>query len=72
MDGPRDYHTKWNKADREKTDAIWYHLYMETKIRHIQIYLWNRNRLTDLENRPAAAGGWGGVGEGLGVWDEQI
>ena len=30
MNGPRDYHTKWNKSDR-KTNTIWYHLYVESK-----------------------------------------
>ena len=30
VDGPRDYHTKWSKLDRE-TNIIWYHLYVESK-----------------------------------------
>ena len=25
-DGHRDYHTKWSKSDRKKTNIIWYHL----------------------------------------------
>jgi len=29
MDGPRDYHTKWSQT---KTNTIWYHLYVESKI----------------------------------------
>ena len=29
MDGPRDYHTKWSKSDREKQI---YHLYVKSKI----------------------------------------
>ena len=24
MNGPRDYHTKWSKSERE-TNTIWYH-----------------------------------------------
>ena len=32
------------------------------------IYLWNRNRLTDLENRPVVAKG---RGEGTGAWDSR-
>ena len=50
MDGPRDYHTKWSKSDRDK-----YHINIT--------YMWNlktdtnelvhkkRNRLTDIENK---------------------
>ena len=30
MNGPRDYHTKWNKSDR-KINTTWYHLYVESK-----------------------------------------
>ena len=30
MDGPRDYHTKWSKSEREK-NIIWYHIYIESK-----------------------------------------
>ena len=51
MDGPRDYHTKWSKPDRE------------TQIPYDITYMWNlkkgykwtnlqnRNRLTDTENK---------------------
>ena len=27
MNGPRDYHIKWGKSERER--QIWYHLYVE-------------------------------------------
>ena len=52
MDGPRDYHTKWNKPDRERqvsydTTYMW----NLKKIRYKRIYLQNRNRLTDTENK---------------------
>ena len=30
MDGPRDYHTKWSKPDRER-QISWYCLYVESK-----------------------------------------
>ena len=30
MDGPRDYHTKWSKSDKERV-YILFHLYMESK-----------------------------------------
>ena len=56
IDRTKDYHTKWNKSERE-TNTIWHHLYMESKIRHKWTYLWNRNRLTDKENEPVAAKG---------------
>ena len=34
-----------------KTKAIWYHLYVESKIWHRCAYLWNRNRFMDIENK---------------------
>ena len=30
---------------------MWYHLYVESKVWHTRPYLWNRNKLTDTENR---------------------
>ena len=38
MDGPRDYHTKWSKADREG-NIIWYCLYVKIFKKNIQINL---------------------------------
>ena len=29
VDGPKNYHTKWSKSDRER--QIWYQLYVESK-----------------------------------------
>ena len=51
MDGPRDYHTKWSKPDRER--QISYNVtYMQNlKKWYKWIYLQNRNRLTDIENK---------------------
>ena len=49
MDGPRDYHTKWSKSDRERQiyDMIFmWNLRKWYKWTHLQ----NRNRLTDTEN----------------------
>ena len=37
LDGPRDYHTKWN-VRKKKTNTIWYQLYAESKIWHELIY----------------------------------
>ena len=51
MNGPRDYHTKWSKSDRER--QILYDItYMwNLKKWYKWTYLQNRNRLTDLENK---------------------
>ena len=43
MDGPRDYHTKWSKSDRER--QIWYHLYVESK-KMIQMNLFTKLKQT--------------------------
>ena len=52
MDGPRDYHTKWSQS---KTNTTWYHLYVESKIGYVGIYLQNRH--TDKENKLMVAKG---------------
>ena len=46
-----------SKIRTRKTNTVWYHLYVESKIQHKWIYLWNRNRLTDIENRAVVANG---------------
>ena len=51
MDGPRDCHTEWSKPDRERqisyvTTYRW-NIKTDTK----WTYSWNRNRLTDIENK---------------------
>ena len=30
MDGPREHYAKWNKPIQRKTNAKWFHLYVET------------------------------------------
>ena len=65
MDGPRVGHTNESKSDRQ-TNIIYYHLHVESK----KIYLQDRNRFTDLENKLVAAQGemWGrGVNWGVGL-----
>ena len=37
IDGPRDYHTKWNVRKR-KTNTIWYHVYVESNDMNELIY----------------------------------
>ena len=48
MDGPRDYHTRWSKSEKDK---YFHHLYVEYKKWYKWAYLQNRNRLTDTENK---------------------
>ena len=42
---------------RWKTNTICYHLYVESKLWHKWIYLWNRNRLADIKTRLVVARG---------------
>ena len=53
-----------------KTNTIWYHLYVESKIWHRWTYPQNRNRLTDMKSRLVFAKEEGGGREwdGLGIW----
>ena len=44
MDGPRDFHTKWNKSDKDK--IIWDHLYVEYKKIIIQMNPFIKQRLS--------------------------
>ena len=52
MDGPRYYHTKWSKSDRER-QMPYDSTYMWNPIKkwYKLTYLQNRNRLIDVENR---------------------
>ena len=59
-----------SKLKKRKTNTIWYHLYVESEMWHRWTYLWNRNRLTDIENRLVVAKGegrWGGMDWEFGV-----
>ena len=54
MDGPRDYHTKWSKPDKDKYHMIYdiHHFYVESKKKWYKwTYIQNRNRPTDIENK---------------------
>ena len=65
MDGPRDYHTKWSKSERER------------QIPHDTTYMWNlkydTNEFTyETETHSYRTDLWlpkGRGGDGLGVWD---
>ena len=72
MDGPRDYHTKWNKSGREK--QISYNITYKWNLKkwYKWTYLQNRNRLTGIENKLMVTKGERGGRDKLGVWDLQI
>ena len=48
-----------SKVCQTKTNTVWYHLYVESKIWHKWTYLWNRNGLSDIGNRLVVAKGKG-------------
>ena len=58
MDGPRDFHTMWSKSEKDKYHMI-SHMH-NLKYDNKQTYLWNRKRITDIENRLVIAKGVGG------------
>ena len=51
-----------SEVSQKEKDKYHIHLYMESKIWHKLTYLWNRNRLTDIQNRLVVAKGDGGRG----------
>ena len=58
------------EVSRRKTNITWHHLYVESKIWHKRTYLWNRNRLTDIENKLTVTKRERDWGRGnLEVWD---
>ena len=78
MGGPRDYHTKWSKSDRERqisyviTYMISYDItYMWNLKKWCKwTYLPNRNRVTDVENRlmvTRGERGGGGINWEIGI-----
>ena len=53
MVGPRDYHSKWSKSDKER--QILYDIIDTWNLKNnANEYLQNRNRFTDLENKLTA------------------
>ena len=52
-------------SQKDNANIIWDHLYVESKIWHKSHYLWNRNRLIDIENRLVVDKMGGRLGEGL-------
>ena len=52
MDGPRNYHTKWSKLDRKRQISYDITYIWNLKKWYKWTYLQNRNRVTDVENKP--------------------
>ena len=63
MDGPRDYHTKLSKSDRESQVSHGITYLWNLKIWYKQTYLQSRHRFMDIENKlMITKGGWcGGI-----------
>ena len=61
MTGPRDYHTRWSKLERER------------QMPYALTYTWNLKRVDKhefiYETDMAAEKEWGWERNGLGVWD---
>ena len=68
MDGPRHYHTKWSKPDRER-QIIYDIIYMWNLRKNKWTYLQNRKRRTDIENKLCLPKGKGERRHKLGAWD---
>ena len=62
MDGPRDYHTKWSKSERERQISYDIAYMWNLKKGYKWTYLQNRNRLIDIENKLVATKGEEGEG----------
>ena len=52
MDGPRDCNTEWSKSDRERQISYDIAYMWNLKKEYKWTYLQNRNRVTDVENKP--------------------
>ena len=60
MDGPRDDHCKWSKSEKGQ---IWCDITCMRNLKNDTIYLQNRKRLIDIENKLWLLEGKGGEGE---------
>ena len=68
--GAETTHTFIHCFSWRKTNTIWYHLYVESKLCHTWPCLRNRNRLRDIETDlwlPSGKGGGGGMDWELGI-----
>ena len=71
-DGPRDYHAKWSKSDREGQISYDITYMWNLKKWYKWTYLQNRNRVTDVENKLMDIGGEGEGRDKVGDWDWHI
>ena len=58
---PRDYHIKQSMSER-KTNAVWFHVNVESKNKANEQTWQNRNRVTDTEDKEVIARGIGDGG----------
>ena len=56
----RDSYTKMKTVRKWKTNTMWYHLHVQSKLWRKWTYLQNRRRLTDIEKREGEGIGWTG------------
>ena len=68
-DGPRDCHTERSKSDRERQTSYDTTYMWNLKKWYKWTYLQNRNRVTDVENKPMVARGGRRGRDKLGDWD---
>ena len=61
---------EWSGLEGE--GPIWYQIYLESKMWLRWIYLWSRNRLSDMGSRLVVAQGNGRRREGEGAWDWEM
>ena len=69
MNGPRNYHSKWSKPDRERQIAYDIAFMWNLKKWYKWTYLQNRNRHIDIENKLMVTKGERGGRDNLEVWD---
>ena len=70
VDGPRDYHTKWSKSDRERQILYDITYIWNLKNNTSECIQQNRNRPTDIENKLVITRWDREHGrDKLGVWD---
>ena len=67
MDGPRDYHAKWNKAasERQISHDIAFMWSLKRK-GYKWTYIQNRNRITDIGNKPTCDRTWWKI-----IWEKE-
>ena len=67
MDGPRDYHTKWSKSDRER--QILYDITYIWNLKIVQMDLFTKLKQTHRHSKQIMVTKGEGGRDKLGVWD---